>query len=57
MQQRIPYNQPHESFTKFFLKIIQRRIYKKCESRISQNQFGFDNAVGTREALFAVQIL
>jgi len=54
--QRIPYNQPHESFTKFFLKIIQR-IYKKCESRISQNQFGFVNAVGTREALFAIQIL
>uniref|UniRef100_A0A8D8SH15 Craniofacial development protein 2 n=1 Tax=Cacopsylla melanoneura TaxID=428564 RepID=A0A8D8SH15_9HEMI len=42
---------------KLFLKIIHRRIYKLCESRISPNQFGFINAVGTREALFAIQVL
>uniref|UniRef100_A0A8D8W5N2 Craniofacial development protein 2 n=2 Tax=Cacopsylla melanoneura TaxID=428564 RepID=A0A8D8W5N2_9HEMI len=42
---------------KLFLKIIHKRIYKKCESQISPNQFGFVNAVGTREALFAIQIL
>uniref|UniRef100_A0A8D9AT98 Craniofacial development protein 2 n=1 Tax=Cacopsylla melanoneura TaxID=428564 RepID=A0A8D9AT98_9HEMI len=42
---------------KLFLKIIHRRIYNKCELLISQNQFGFVNAVGTREALFAVQVL
>ncbi|KAI5708046.1 hypothetical protein M8J77_015361 [Diaphorina citri] len=42
---------------KIFLKTIHRRIYNRCESQISQNQFGFVNAVGTREALFAVQVL
>uniref|UniRef100_A0A8D8T8A4 Craniofacial development protein 2 n=1 Tax=Cacopsylla melanoneura TaxID=428564 RepID=A0A8D8T8A4_9HEMI len=42
---------------KTFLKIIHRRIYKICEEQISPNQFGFLNAVGTREALFSVQVL
>jgi Reverse transcriptase (RNA-dependent DNA polymerase) len=42
---------------KLFLKVIHRRIYKKCEEQISHNQFGFMNAVGTREALFGVQVL
>ncbi|KAL1458712.1 hypothetical protein WDU94_008838 [Cyamophila willieti] len=42
---------------KLFLKIIHKRIYKLCEEQIAPNQFGFLNAVGTREALFSVQIL
>lgn len=42
---------------KLFLKIIHRRIYNICEGHISPNQFGFINAVGTREALFSVQVL
>uniref|UniRef100_A0A8D8Q4X5 Craniofacial development protein 2 n=1 Tax=Cacopsylla melanoneura TaxID=428564 RepID=A0A8D8Q4X5_9HEMI len=42
---------------KVFLKVIHRRIYTICEEQISQTQFGFVNAVGTREALFAVQVL
>uniref|UniRef100_A0A8D8RKC5 Craniofacial development protein 2 n=1 Tax=Cacopsylla melanoneura TaxID=428564 RepID=A0A8D8RKC5_9HEMI len=42
---------------KLFLKIIHRRIYKLCEEQIAPNQFGFLNAVGTREALFSVQVL
>uniref|UniRef100_A0A8D8S118 Craniofacial development protein 2 n=1 Tax=Cacopsylla melanoneura TaxID=428564 RepID=A0A8D8S118_9HEMI len=42
---------------KVFLKIIHRRIYKLCEEQIAPNQFGFVNAVGTREALFSVQVL
>ncbi|KAL1446308.1 hypothetical protein WDU94_012325 [Cyamophila willieti] len=42
---------------KISLKIIHKRIYKRCEDQISRNQFGFVNAVGTREALFAVQVL
>lgn len=42
---------------KLFLKVIHRRIYQKCEKQISQNQFGFMKAVGTREALFGVQVL
>ena len=42
---------------KLFLKVIHKRIYRKCEEQIAPNQFGFVNAVGTREALFGVQIL
>lgn len=42
---------------KVFLKVIHKRIYNLCESQISPNQFGFVKAVGTREALFAVQVL
>lgn len=42
---------------KIFLKIIQSRIYKKCELDISDSQFGFRKALGTREALFATQTL
>lgn len=42
---------------KLFLKIIHKRIYRLCEEQIAPNQFGFVNAVGTREALFSVQVL
>lgn len=42
---------------KLFLKIIHRKIYKTYEAQISKNQFGFVYAVGTREALFAEQVL
>uniref|UniRef100_A0A8D8XEP5 Craniofacial development protein 2 n=1 Tax=Cacopsylla melanoneura TaxID=428564 RepID=A0A8D8XEP5_9HEMI len=42
---------------KLFLKVIHRRIYRICEQQISPNQFGFVNAVGTREALFSAQVL
>ncbi|XP_039291049.1 uncharacterized protein LOC120352831 [Nilaparvata lugens] len=40
-----------------FLKVIHKRIYNICEEQISPNQFGFVKAVGTREALFGVQVL
>lgn len=42
---------------KLFLKVIHKRIYRICEEQIGPNQFGFVNAVGTREALFSVQVL
>jgi len=42
---------------KLFLKIIHKRIYRLCEEQIAPNQFGFLNAVGTKEALFSVQVL
>lgn len=42
---------------KLFLKIIHKRIYKLCEEQVSPTQFGFRNAVGTREALFSIQVL
>ena len=42
---------------KLFLKVIYNLIYRKSEDQISHNQFGFVNAVGTREALFSVQVL
>lgn len=42
---------------KIFLKVIHRRIYKICEEQISSTQFGFRNGLGTREALFSIQVL
>lgn len=42
---------------KIYLKIIHKRIYKKCEANISDAQFGFRAGLGTREALFAIQAL
>lgn len=42
---------------KVFLKVIHNRIYKKLDEHIGESQFGFRNATGTREALFAINIL
>jgi hypothetical protein len=42
---------------KTFLRIIHTRIYKKCEFQMSDTQFGFRNGLGTREALFALNVL
>lgn len=42
---------------KLFLKIIQQRTYTKIEQNISSSQFGFRNGLGTRKALFCLQIL
>lgn len=43
--------------TKSFTKIIHKRIYNKCEANISRSQFGFRKALGTREAIFGLQVL
>uniref|UniRef100_A0A8D8SMX4 Craniofacial development protein 2 n=1 Tax=Cacopsylla melanoneura TaxID=428564 RepID=A0A8D8SMX4_9HEMI len=42
---------------KIFLKVIHGRIFKLCEEQVSESQFGFRRAVGTREALFSIQVL
>ena len=42
---------------KLFLKIIHKRVYGKCEEYISETQFGFRNGMGTRDALFCLQVL
>uniref|UniRef100_A0A8D9BKL9 Reverse transcriptase domain-containing protein n=1 Tax=Cacopsylla melanoneura TaxID=428564 RepID=A0A8D9BKL9_9HEMI len=42
---------------KIFLRIIHNRIYTKLEAHISNTQFGFRNSLGTREALFSIQVL
>ena len=42
---------------KLLLKIIHKRIYHKCERNTSDNQFGFKSGIGTREALFSLQVL
>lgn len=42
---------------KLCLKIIHNRIYEKLYDNISEFQFGFRSGVGTREALFAVNVL
>lgn len=42
---------------KIFLKIIHQRVFRKLEQDISETQFGFRNAMGTREALFAFNVL
>lgn len=42
---------------KIFLKVIQRRIYRKLEENMADTQFGFRNGYSTRDALFAYNIL
>jgi hypothetical protein len=42
---------------KIFMKILHCRIYKLCEGITGDEQFGFRNGMGTREALFCMPIL
>lgn len=42
---------------KLFLRVLHNRMYKKLEQHISATQFGFRNGLGTREALFSIQVL
>lgn len=42
---------------KLFLKVLHFRIYQRCEQYIGDTQFGFRNGLGTREALFSLQVL
>jgi len=42
---------------KLFLKIIHQRIFRICEEQMSNTQFGFRNAMSTREAIFNLQVL
>ncbi|KAJ8938736.1 hypothetical protein NQ318_011907 [Aromia moschata] len=42
---------------KAFLNIIQTRVYRRLDERISDTQFGFRKGLGTREALFSIQAL
>lgn len=42
---------------KTFLRVIHTRIYRKCEGPIGRTQFGFRNGMGTREALFSLNVL
>lgn len=42
---------------KIFLRIIHSRIYNKCEEQINDTQFGFRKGLGTREAIFCLNVL
>ena len=42
---------------KICLKIIHGRIRSKCEQDLDETQFGFRNALGTREALWAINVM
>lgn len=42
---------------KVLLRIIQQRIYRKCEEQLDETQFGFREGLGTREALFAITVM
>lgn len=42
---------------KILLRIVHQRIYSKCEQNITDTQFGFRNNMGTREALFGINVL
>jgi hypothetical protein len=46
---------PVSHILKLFLKVIHKRIYKKCEEQILPTQFDFIKAVDTRKALFGKQ--
>lgn len=38
-------------------RVIHDRIYRRCEEYMPSTQFGFRNYLGTREALFCLQVL
>ncbi|KAI5732155.1 hypothetical protein M8J77_022354 [Diaphorina citri] len=42
---------------KIFLKVIHQRIHRKIEENLGITQFGFRGGLGTREALFCLQVL
>lgn len=42
---------------KLFLSIIHLRIRYKCDEQLGESQFGFRSGMGTREALFALNVL
>lgn len=42
---------------KILLRVIQNRIQARCEEIISDAQFGFRGGLGTREALFCMNVL
>lgn len=42
---------------KILMRIIHNKIRNKCEEDLEETQFGFRNAFGTREALFAFNTL
>ena len=42
---------------KILLKILHNRLFRKCEEEIGRDQFGFRSGMGTREALFCVNVL
>jgi hypothetical protein len=42
---------------KAFLKVIKQRLFRKCERIMGETQFGFKEAMGTREALFSIKTL
>lgn len=42
---------------KLFLRVIHGRIYNKLDEHTGYTQFGFKKGLGTKEALFAVQVL
>lgn len=43
--------------TNDFLRVIHSRLYKKIEEQEDKTQFGFQNVLSTREALFILQVL
>lgn len=42
---------------KAFLKVLDTRVYRKIEQDINETQFELTNGLGTREALYAVNIM
>lgn len=42
---------------KILLKVIHNRIYRKLDADVGDTQFGFRKGLGTREALFALNVL
>lgn len=42
---------------KIFMRVIHGRTYKKLEERVGSRQFSFRNGLGTRQALFGLNVL
>ena len=48
--QRTSHNQPYFTYSKIIAKILRRRIERKFEDVLGENQFGFRRGNGTRDA-------
>jgi hypothetical protein len=54
---RPPYNDPHRNTTKIVARILSRRIERKTEDVLGEDQFGCRRGKGTRDAVGMLRII
>jgi hypothetical protein len=55
--QRPSHNQPYRTYSKIVAKILKRRIKKKIEDVLGEDQFGFRRGKGTGDAVGMLRII